>query len=456
MRRRWVGRCSRGGLGNPGCVDSGVRGGGRCDRAAAVGVKGSGTAAGFAGRAGGAAGRVGHADRIGRRSRVGQHAEGDGSATGEGGHQEQQAKHHRSPAPALMGVRLVVGWFARLRFGVVVGLGHEVARAVSGPRAPFGGGLQGRGGSASGQEWYRRSGPDSPGSHSGPGRHSRFRGGRSGAIRFGPHGGRRGGHRADRGLGRAHRGGAEGDGVFGVGVDGSRAAEFGGDQVGDHRNARGSADEQHGVQLGRIDLGRLQRPAQGGDGGADGRADHPFKLAAGQADLGLQVGQQHRDGGLGVRGQGFLGRDALVAQPDDRIGGAGIGRVEAGDGAVEGVVDVGEHGLVEVDAAEPLDAFRAAENVEAVLGGAQNGRIEGAPAEVVDRDQRAQVEAIVAGVVRGGGLGLGEQVDLAQSGQPGDLGEELELVGSPVRRVGQGDRIGSPALTLADGVDDIA
>ena len=147
----------------------------------------------------------------------------------------------------------------------------------------------------------------------------------------------------------------------------------------DHGNARGTANEQHGVQLGGIDSGRLQRPAQGGDGGADRRADHFFELAAGQADLGLQLGQQHRNGGFGVRGQGFLGGDALVAQPDGGTGGSRIGRVEAGDCAVEGLVDVGKHGLVEVDAAESLDAFRASEDVEAVLGGAQNGRIESTP-----------------------------------------------------------------------------
>ena len=386
----------------------------------------------------------------GRRGWVGQRTVGGGSATGEDGDEHEHANHQRDqrePALARMCERLVVGWLARMLSGVAVAIMREAARAASArpaqPAEPVAAwGRQRGGGGAGGQGRYGRGCLGEPGSVGGE---------RSEATqRY-----RLGGRGADPGRIGAHRGGAEGDGVFGVGVDGSRASEFCGDQVSDHGNARGTADEQHGVELGGIDLGRLQRPAQGGDGGADRRADHFFELAAGQPDLGLKLGEQYRNGGFGVRGQGFLGGDALAAQPDGGAGGPGIGRVEAGDCAVESSVDVGEHGLVEVDPAESLDAFWASEDREAVLGAAQNGRIESAPAEVIDRDQRARVEAIVVSVVRGGGLGLGEHVDLAKSGQLGDLGEEFTLVGSPVRRVSQGDHTGSATLTVADDVNDV-
>ena len=194
----------------------------------------------------------------------------------------------------------------------------------------------------------------------------------------------------------------------------------------------------------------MQRPAQRGDGDVDRRADHFLELAAGQPDLGLQPGQQHRDGGLGVRGQGFLGGDALVAQPDRGAGGLRISRVQAGDRAVQRPVDVAEHGLVEVHAAEPLDAFRAPQDVKTVLGGPQHGRVEGPPAQVVDRDQRAGVEVIGAGVMRRGSLRLGQHPHLTQPGQRGNLGEQLPLVRPPARRVSQRDRPGPAPLTAAD------
>ena len=56
----------------------------------------------------------------------------------------------------------------------------------------------------------------------------------------------------------------------------------------------------------------------------------------------------------------------------------------------------GEQRLVEVDAAEAFHALGAAELLEAVLGLAQDRRVEGAAAEVVDRDDRAGRDPFLA------------------------------------------------------------
>jgi hypothetical protein len=57
------------------------------------------------------------------------------------------------------------------------------------------------------------------------------------------------------GGGQCGQGGAEGDGGFGVGVDGHGAAEFGGDELGDERDSGGAADEQDRVEVVGVDVG---------------------------------------------------------------------------------------------------------------------------------------------------------------------------------------------------------
>ena len=70
---------------------------------------------------------------------------------------------------------------------------------------------------------------------------------------------------------------------------------------------------------------------------------------------------------------------------------------------------MGEHGLVEVDAAEALDALGRADQLEAVAGLAQHGGVERAAAEVVDRDDVAGADPLGRGVVDRRGLGLGDE-----------------------------------------------
>ena len=79
-------------------------------------------------------------------------------------------------------------------------------------------------------------------------------------------------------------------------------------------------------------------------------------------------------------------------------GGGRVVGVERGERAAEAAVDVGEHGLVEVDAAEALDALGLAEDLEAVAGLAQHGGVERAAAEVVDGDdaRRASTRSVAA------------------------------------------------------------
>ena len=113
------------------------------------------------------------------------------------------------------------------------------------------------------------------------------------------------------------------------------------------------------------------------------------------------------------------------------------------DLAVEGHVDVVEDRLVEVDAAEPLDALGRAEHLPAAGGPAEDRGVERAAPEVVDRDDLAGFEPFVRGVVDRRRLGLGEQRGRAALVEPGHadrLVQEIGLERSPVGRVGH-DRV---------------
>ena len=127
------------------------------------------------------------------------------------------------------------------------------------------------------------------------------------------------------------------------------------------------------------------------------RPDHVFELAAGEPDVEVAVRQEHRDGRLGVDRQRLLGRDAVLPQPGQRDAGLRVAQVELAERAAGAEVDVGEDRVVEVDAAEPLDALGAAEDVDAGGGSralAQHGGVEGAAAEVVDRHRVAVGEVL--------------------------------------------------------------
>ena len=170
--------------------------------------------------------------------------------------------------------------------------------------------------------------------------------------------------------------------------------------------------------------------------------------------------EHHGHDRLRVGGERLLRSSALISQVRDCRRHRGIVGVELVE-ASERARDVTEHGSVEVDPAEPFDAFGRAEDREAVAGRAQDRDVERPPAEVVDRDRLAGFDALGARVVDRGGFGLGKQADrrVARPGQARQMHgllEEVFLVRTPVRGMSDRDRRGHLALAARDRVDDPA
>src|SRR5262245_37535384 len=84
-------------------------------------------------------------------------------------------------------------------------------------------------------------------------------------------------------------GGAHGDRVLGVRVDGDRYVEVGTDELADERNAARSSDEHDRLERAWVHAGGTQSPAQRSNRLAQRRPDHVLELSAGEADLGLQA-----------------------------------------------------------------------------------------------------------------------------------------------------------------------
>ena len=92
--------------------------------------------------------------------------------------------------------------------------------------------------------------------------------------------------------------------------------------------------------------------------------------------------------------------------------------------------------------------------LEAVLGPAQDRRVECPAAEVVNGDHGPFRHAPLLGVVDGGCLGIGQEGHVLDLGLADGLLEEIDLVGAIARRVGQDDGVGWAAGLLADTGDD--
>ena len=244
--------------------------------------------------------------------------------------------------------------------------------------------------------------------------------------------------------------------MLGVGVQGDRSLGRLADHFGDERDPRAATDEQDAVHPAEAQAGASRGTIQGEDRLPDPRPDHRLELLAGEPDVGLDPGQGHGDGGVGVRRQALLGPTALLAQPGHAGQGRGVVRVEHDAGRPDGRHHVGEDGLVEVDPAEALHALGAAELLEALLGLAQDRGVERAPAEVVHGDHLAGRDPLLEGVVERGGLGLGDQLDRPDVGLADRLAQEVDLVLAVARRVT--DRDGRRLCAHLDGdpADDAA
>ena len=194
-----------------------------------------------------------------------------------------------------------------------------------------------------------------------------------------------------------------------------------------------SADEQHAPDRRHLQPGALHRAAQRGDGVVETRAHHRLELATRQPHAGGEAGNGNRDRGVGVLGEGFLGAHALVAEHGEGLADIGLGAVELGELPVEGGLDVREHRLVEIDAAEALDAVGGAEHLEAVVVEADHRGIEGAAPEVVDGDGVAGVELPDRRVPAGRRTRFGDQLDRVEPGDLGRRAQDVELEVAPRR-----------------------
>ena len=246
------------------------------------------------------------------------------------------------------------------------------------------------------------------------------------------------------------RGRAEGDGVLGVRVDEGGPVECRGDHLGDHRDAGRPPDQEHGVEVRGLDPRGAQRAGERADGRLDLRPDHVFELAAGEADVEVPVRQEHRDGRFGVDRQRLLGGDAVLPQPGQGDAGLRVAQVELAERPAGAEVDVREDGVVEVDAAEPLDALGAAEDVDPYRALAQHGGVEGAAAQVVHGHRVAVAEVAGGRVVGCCRLRLGDHPCLRDARQLRDLLEQLTPVRTPVGGVGEDHVLRGCALGLGD------
>ncbi len=224
----------------------------------------------------------------------------------------------------------------------------------------------------------------------------------------------------------------------------------------DQRNPGRPADQQHPGQLPDVELSGVHRPDQGADRGLDRRADESLELGPGEAGEEVPVRQQHRNRRLGVGRQRLLGLHAFLTQPGHGRCRRGRGQVEVGERATVLVVDPLQDRLVEVDAAEPFHSVRVAHHLDGVAAFAQHRGVEGAAAEVVDREGVALAEQPGRAVERGRRLRLGQRHVILQPGQPGDLLEQFPPVRPPGRRTGQRHPVRRAALDPRDGVEHVA
>ena len=89
-----------------------------------------------------------------------------------------------------------------------------------------------------------------------------------------------------------------------------------------------------------------------------------------------------------------------------------VREIERPQGSAGGFVDLGQDGLVEVDPAEVLDPFGASHDFEPIRRLTQNGGVEGAAPEVVDRNDRPRLNSFVRRVEDGRRFWFGDHLGI--------------------------------------------
>ena len=225
--------------------------------------------------------------------------------------------------------------------------------------------------------------------------------------------------------------------MLGMGVHRGRCGERGVQQFPDQRDPAATAHQHDGAQPVRGQPGRADRPFESGDRVAERGSDQVVELAAGQPERGGQSGQRDRQHRVGVGRQRLLRVHAVATQPGEPDHGVRVVRIDRGQAVAEHPDHVLEEGFVEVDAAEVFDALGRAEQAVAGRCLLQQAGVERAAAEVVHGDHVAGVHPGLGGVLRRRRQWFRAAAPAFDTGQPGDLVQQLQLVGPPVRRVGQ-------------------
>ena len=229
--------------------------------------------------------------------------------------------------------------------------------------------------------------------------------------------------------------------MLGEGVGRDRDRKFTVEQFGDQGDPRTAPDQHEGMQVAMVGAGHAEGPDGGSHRLFDGWANQGLELAAAQAGAMTRAAwDQGADVGGDITGQSLLGFDTISPQGREA---ASDGRVFGVDAAQTQFVDgVGQHCLVEVQAAEMIHTERRADDLETVVGLLQDGDVEGATAEVIDRDLRADGYALLGGILDGGGHRFRAQRGAGDPSPGEDVAHQLEFEQTPTRRMGDDDMIG--------------
>ena len=239
------------------------------------------------------------------------------------------------------------------------------------------------------------------------------------------------------------------DGKLGVGVHGDWSARCGSHLLSHEGDARAASDEEHSVDLPEIHAGGGNGVLQYVNRVGHPLLDHPLELGSGEPDRRCERGKHDSDRRIGVGREGLF-RGATVAG-EARHGAAVVlvVLIQLAEWVLQDPIDVSEDSSVEVDATQPFDALGLTDKDEPGGCAFEHGSVEGPAAEVVDGDQRSGFDPFLGGVMDGCRDRLGYELDRAKAGELGGMAQEVGLVRSPARRMGEHNPLSGPALAVA-------